>query len=264
MALYCKVASLTGITQPVSGHLVLQGSSSSPLSKLQKGTPWTHKSSHSYPRGTSVIFSVESRFRCFKSPDRSQTWKKYIAGQYLCNLYPYSVIETQSLCMLLGNRSPFLLWLQCSLVFPSFLFDFFPWHLTEHWPWATARAVEGRSGGVRELPIGNWFTLTTVQDVQCDNHAQLLPWSRLGEKEQLLFHFLWRNKRLSNIPACKLLCKQNTASKASSKAPYIKKTQGELVAFSWSLHENVRGFSLSCSKKKFWRKNNQRNGHMCS
>lgn len=107
---------------------------------------------------------------------------------------------------------PFLLWLQCSLVFLSFLLDVFLWHLTEHWPWARVRAVEGRSSWVGEFPIMSCFTLTTVQDAQRDNHAQLLPWSRLVEKEQLLFH-LWQNKRLSNIPVHKLLCKQNTASK---------------------------------------------------
>lgn len=158
---------------------------------------------------------------------------------------------------------PFLLWLQCSLVFLSFLLDVFLWHLTEHWLWARVRAVEGRSSWVGEFPIMSCFTLTTVQDAQRDNHAQLLPWSRLVEKEQLLFH-LWQNKRLSNIPVHKLLCKQNTASKPSSKASYIKKIQGELVAFSWSLHENVTGFILSCSKMKFCRKNNQGNGHMHS
>lgn len=117
--------------------------------------------------------------------------------------------------------------------FPSFLLDLFPWHLSR------AESSKGRSSWVGRVPHSE-----TMQDTQHDCHAQLLPWSRLGRKEHLLIHFLWQNKRWANIPVCTLLCKQSTASNPNSKVPYIKIIQGDLVAFSRSLNENVRGFIL--------------------
>lgn len=102
------------------------------------------------------MFSVESRFRHFKSLDRSKTWKKYIEGQYLC-IYTHILSKPSHCACSWWARAPSCS--ACNVAFPpSFLLELFPWHLTEHWPWAALRAVEGRSSWVGEFPIMSSFT----------------------------------------------------------------------------------------------------------
>lgn len=158
------------------------------------------------------------------------------------------------------NQSPFLFCLQCGLS-PLFSIGFVLMAPDRALALSRAESRRGEEQLSGRVPHHELLLLTALQDTCCDNHGQLLPWSRLGDKEQLPIHFLWQNKRWANIPMCKLLCKQNTASNPNSRVLYTKTTEKELETFSWYLQENVRDFILSCSKKRFWRKKNQRRGH---